>query len=191
MRLNQDMSSTAAVLSPRRTIRAGRWSRSRTSGSNFGPMARSIVAVDDVSFSIDPGETVCVVGESGSGKSVTSLSLMRLVEFGGGRISGGKLKFAPRRARNDRPRQGPAGIHARAPRRPDRHDLPGADDVAQSRFHDRAAARRRTEGASGTEAWRSAGAGARASPWRADAGARASSSGNIRTNCQAACASAS
>jgi len=56
----------------------------------------TIVAVDGVSFSIDPGETVCLVGESGSGKSVTSLSLMRLVEFGGGRISGGKLKFTPR-----------------------------------------------------------------------------------------------
>ena len=56
----------------------------------------TIVAVDGVSFSIDPGETVCLVGESGSGKSVTSLSLMRLVEFGGGRISGGKLKFASR-----------------------------------------------------------------------------------------------
>jgi ABC-type glutathione transport system ATPase component len=57
----------------------------------------TIVAVDGVSFSIDPGETVCLVGESGSGKSVTSLSLMRLVEFGGGRISGGKLNFAPRK----------------------------------------------------------------------------------------------
>jgi peptide/nickel transport system ATP-binding protein/glutathione transport system ATP-binding protein len=57
----------------------------------------TIVAVDGVSFSIDPGETVCLVGESGSGKSVTSLSLMRLVEFGGGRISGGKLNFTPRK----------------------------------------------------------------------------------------------
>ncbi len=56
----------------------------------------TIIAVDGVSFSIDPGETVCVVGESGSGKSVTSLSLMRLVEFGGGRISGGELKFTSR-----------------------------------------------------------------------------------------------
>jgi len=56
-----------------------------------------VVAVDDVTFTINPGETVCVVGESGSGKSVTSLSVMRLVEFGGGRIAGGRLKFAPRR----------------------------------------------------------------------------------------------
>jgi ABC-type glutathione transport system ATPase component len=56
-----------------------------------------VVAVDDVTFTINSGETVCVVGESGSGKSVTSLSLMRLVEFGGGRIAGGRLKFAPRR----------------------------------------------------------------------------------------------
>ena len=53
-----------------------------------------IVGVEDISFSIAPGETVCVVGESGSGKSVTSLSLMRLVEFGGGRITSGRLGFS-------------------------------------------------------------------------------------------------
>jgi peptide/nickel transport system ATP-binding protein/glutathione transport system ATP-binding protein len=52
-----------------------------------------VVGVEDVSFDINPGETVCVVGESGSGKSVSSLSLMRLVEFGGGRIAGGELLF--------------------------------------------------------------------------------------------------
>jgi len=52
-----------------------------------------VVGVEDVSFSINPGETVCVVGESGSGKSVSSLSLMRLVEFGGGAIAGGRLLF--------------------------------------------------------------------------------------------------
>jgi ABC-type glutathione transport system ATPase component len=51
-------------------------------------------AVKDVSFAIHEGETVCVVGESGSGKSVTSLSLMRLVEFGGGMILDGRLMLA-------------------------------------------------------------------------------------------------
>jgi len=53
----------------------------------------TVVGVEDVSFDVHPGETVCIVGESGSGKSVSSLSLMRLVEFGGGKIAGGRLIF--------------------------------------------------------------------------------------------------
>ncbi len=52
-----------------------------------------VLGVENVSFDINSGETVCVVGESGSGKSVSSLSLMRLVEFGGGKITGGRLLF--------------------------------------------------------------------------------------------------
>ncbi|MGV6848900.1 MAG: ABC transporter ATP-binding protein [Marinibacterium sp.] len=52
-----------------------------------------VEGVKGVSFDVKSGETVCVVGESGSGKSVTSLSLMRLVEYGGGRITGGQLLF--------------------------------------------------------------------------------------------------
>ncbi|WP_457646098.1 ABC transporter ATP-binding protein [Profundibacter sp.] len=52
-----------------------------------------VVGVEDITFSINPGETVCVVGESGSGKSVSSLSLMRLVEFGGGKITNGRIMF--------------------------------------------------------------------------------------------------
>ncbi len=52
-----------------------------------------VTGVRDVSFTVRPGETLCVVGESGSGKSVTSLAIMRLVEFGGGRITTGSLHF--------------------------------------------------------------------------------------------------
>ncbi len=52
-----------------------------------------VVAVEDISFQIKPQQTVCLVGESGSGKSVSSLSMMRLVEFGGGSLAGGKLMF--------------------------------------------------------------------------------------------------
>jgi ABC-type glutathione transport system ATPase component len=59
----------------------------------FETNAGVVVGVEDISFHINPGETVCVVGESGSGKSVSSLSLMRLVEYGGGKIAGGKLNF--------------------------------------------------------------------------------------------------
>jgi len=52
-----------------------------------------VLGVEDVSFAVNAGETIAIVGESGSGKSVSSLSLMRLVEFGGGKISGGRLIF--------------------------------------------------------------------------------------------------
>ncbi|MEO1624006.1 MAG: ABC transporter ATP-binding protein [Bacteroidota bacterium] len=52
-----------------------------------------VKAVDDVSFSIGPGETVGIVGESGSGKSVTSLSIMRLVKSPPGKIVGGQILF--------------------------------------------------------------------------------------------------
>src|SRR6476661_6580765 len=43
-------------------------------------------AVNDVSFTLDEGETLGIVGESGSGKSVTALSLMRLVQTPPGKI---------------------------------------------------------------------------------------------------------
>ena len=53
-------------------------------------------AVRHMSFGIDRGETLAIVGESGSGKSVTSLTLMRLIEHGGGRILNGRMMFRRR-----------------------------------------------------------------------------------------------
>ncbi len=50
-------------------------------------------AVDDVSFSVAPGETLGIVGESGCGKSVTSLSIMRLVPQPPGYHPSGVIKF--------------------------------------------------------------------------------------------------
>ncbi len=58
---------------------------------SFATSERTVTAVNNLSFHIDRGETLAIVGESGSGKSVTSLSLMRLVEHGGGRITQGSM----------------------------------------------------------------------------------------------------
>ncbi len=62
----------------------------------FATSERIVEAVRDLSFHVDAGETLAIVGESGSGKSVTSLSLMRLVEHGGGRIASGRMLFRRR-----------------------------------------------------------------------------------------------
>jgi peptide/nickel transport system ATP-binding protein len=53
-------------------------------------------AVDGVSFSVFPGETLAVVGESGCGKSVTSLSILRLIASPPGRVVGGRVMFEGR-----------------------------------------------------------------------------------------------
>ncbi|RCW62408.1 ABC transporter ATP-binding protein [Halanaerobium sp. ST460_2HS_T2] len=52
-----------------------------------------VKAVDGVDYEIYPGETLGIVGESGCGKSVTSLSIMRLVESPPGRIEAGEINF--------------------------------------------------------------------------------------------------
>ena len=48
----------------------------------------SFTAVDNVSFTVEPGQTVGLVGESGCGKSVTSLAIMGLLPKRGNRVSG-------------------------------------------------------------------------------------------------------
>ena len=62
----------------------------------FSTSERTVDAVRNLSFHVDRGETLAIVGESGSGKSVTSLSLMRLVEHGGGHIVGGRMALRRR-----------------------------------------------------------------------------------------------
>ncbi len=60
-----------------------------------------VKAVNGVTFSIPAGSTVGVVGESGCGKSVTSLSLMQLVQGPTGQIVSGSIRFKTNAFRRD------------------------------------------------------------------------------------------
>ncbi len=53
----------------------------------------TVKSVDGVSFDVPQGKTVGIVGESGCGKSVTSLSLMQLVQRPSGQTVGGEIRF--------------------------------------------------------------------------------------------------
>lgn len=61
--------------------------------THFFTDSGTVKAVDGVSFSIPKGATVGIVGESGCGKSVTSLSIMRLLQGPQGQIVGGEIRF--------------------------------------------------------------------------------------------------
>ena len=80
--------STAAPLLEVRNLRV-----------EFPTRRQTLVAVDDVSFEIAPGEVLGVVGESGAGKSLTGMAIIGLLEPPG-RISGGEIRLEGRRIDN-------------------------------------------------------------------------------------------
>ncbi len=57
----------------------------------FTHRGHAVQALQDVSLSIEPGETLCLVGESGSGKSITGLSIARLVPTPPARYVSGQI----------------------------------------------------------------------------------------------------
>ena len=59
----------------------------------------TLLALDEVSFSIEPGEILGVVGESGAGKSLTGAAIIGLLEPPG-RVAGGEIRFEGQRIDN-------------------------------------------------------------------------------------------
>src|SRR5215217_959873 len=65
----------------------------------FPTRAGTLVALDDVSFDIAPGEILGVVGESGAGKSLTGAAIIGLLDAPG-RVASGEVRFDGRRIDN-------------------------------------------------------------------------------------------
>jgi peptide/nickel transport system ATP-binding protein len=60
---------------------------------SIGEGARRRALVEDLSFDLAPGETLCIAGESGSGKSLTSLAIMGLLPKPGPVVSAGSIRL--------------------------------------------------------------------------------------------------
>ena len=153
--------------------------------TEFRTGAGTVRAVDGISYSVDPGETVAVVGESGSGKSVGALSILRLIPNPPGRIAGGEVMFAGRdlmQLSDDDMREvrgGEIGMVFQEPMTSLNPVLTIGRQITemleQHRGADRAAA-----------------SGARSSCWVSSASpTRSAGSSNTRISCRAACGSAS
>ncbi len=59
----------------------------------FPGEAGPVRVINALDLAVAEGETLALVGESGSGKSVTALAATRLLDFAGGRITGGRIEF--------------------------------------------------------------------------------------------------
>jgi peptide/nickel transport system ATP-binding protein len=142
----------------------------------------TLLALDDISFDIAPGEVLGVVGESGAGKSLTGAAIIGLLEPPG-RIAGGEIRW-PASASTTCPtsRCAPSAAAHR------RH-LPGPADLAEPAVHHRPAAHRDHPHAPAGQRGRSAPA---RDPLLQETGIPApkSASTSTRTSSPAACASA-
>ena len=101
-----------------------------------------IRAVNDVSFSLEQGETLGIVGESGSGKSVTCYSILGLIPRPPGKIVSGCARFGGMDllSCSKEPVAPGAGQE-------NLHDLSGSDDIAESLHASLGSARRTFTGA--------------------------------------------
>ena len=112
----------------------------------------TVKAVNGVSYDVPKNKVVGVVGESGCGKSVTSMSVMRLIQGPAGQIVDGSIRFKAydyKRDAKGEPVKGADGQFemeekvydiAKMPIREiqaDRYDLPGAHDLFESYLHHR------------------------------------------------------
>ena len=64
--------------------------------TEFRTATETIQAVDGLDFTLHEGETLAIVGESGCGKSVTSLSILRLIQNPPGRVTAGQILYKGR-----------------------------------------------------------------------------------------------
>ncbi len=90
----------------------------RNMKTEFALRTHTLKAVDDVSFTLKRGKTLCIVGESGSGKSVTARSILRIVPEPG-KITGGDVILH----RED----GDVALHEMGDRSPEIRAIRGAD----------------------------------------------------------------
>ncbi|MGI5129838.1 ABC transporter ATP-binding protein [Pseudonocardia sp. CA-107938] len=94
--------------------------------------------VENVSFGVNPGETLGIVGESGSGKSVSALACLGLIPAVGGRVSSGRVTLAGRdvltmsRSELDRIRGGTIGMIFQQPTRSLNPAFQVGDQIAET-----------------------------------------------------------